>query len=69
MRALEVRRLWRYVRSKQRSMMHHPVASIPSSKIGVLRLEETSMEILKLGKSAVTLWVSSLKEETLPGLF
>lgn len=49
--------------------MHHPVASIPSSKIGVLRLEETSMEILKLGKSAVTLWVSSLKEETLPGLF
>lgn len=30
-------------------MMHHPVASIPSSKMGVLRLEETSMEILKLG--------------------
>ena len=29
--------------------MHHPVASIPLSKIGVLGLEETSMEILKLG--------------------
>lgn len=35
--------------------MHHPVASIPSSKIGVLRLEETSMEILKLGISCNTL--------------
>lgn len=49
-RTLEVRRLWRYVRSKERSMMHHhPVASISSSKMGVLGREETSMGILKLG--------------------